>query len=141
MLIPKGYTSNADAGLYTVDIRLWDKVDELEQKYTISLTIFEAEIKEEKVECQQNQELVCHVQEIDGEEVDKCECQDVDIINQCKEENLVCRVEEVDGVETNKCECKDELAQCSEEEIVCQIKDIDGVETEICECKEKEEEC
>ena len=69
--IGAGVTTNAEAGIYSITIKLTEPDDSLTESYQIKLTILEAT---PAIECAPVEELVCYVELIDDQEVETCEC-------------------------------------------------------------------
>ena len=66
-------TTNDETGVYSIEITLTEETDELEETYTIRLTVLESE-EDPGLECAAVEELVCYIETIDEQEIETCEC-------------------------------------------------------------------
>ena len=72
--IDQGVTTNDETGIYSIEITLTEETDDLEETYTIRLTVLESE-EDQSLECAAVEELVCYIEIIDEQEIETCECQ------------------------------------------------------------------
>ena len=71
--IDQGVTTNDETGIYSIEITLTEETDDLEETYTIRLTVLESE-EDPSLECAATEELVCYIETIDEQEIETCEC-------------------------------------------------------------------
>ena len=72
--IDQGVTTNEETGIYSIEITLTEETDELEETYTLRLTVVET-AEDPSVECAAVEELVCYIETIEEQEIETCECQ------------------------------------------------------------------
>ena len=121
--VREGITSNEDTGIYTLVVKLSEQKDGLSKEYKIKVTLVAAS---EAVECSEQEQKVCHTEEIDGQEVEACECETL-----CPSgETMICQQQVDDAKEREDCQCEADgtvQLECTEgEELVCEQTEEDG---------------